>query len=61
MVFRGDCAYQFRKSNRTGIGFSIMNSNSVQLGGDRFSLDRYILYLFGPIGTGQKVDNNHVF
>jgi hypothetical protein len=26
--FRGDCAYQFRKSNRTAIGFSFINSNS---------------------------------
>jgi hypothetical protein len=29
IAFRGDCAYQFRKSNRTAIGFSFMNTNSV--------------------------------
>jgi hypothetical protein len=28
IVFRGDFAYQFRKSKRTAIGFSIMNSSS---------------------------------
>jgi hypothetical protein len=29
IVFAGDCAYQCRKSNRTAIGSSFMNSNSV--------------------------------
>jgi hypothetical protein len=28
IVFRGKCEYHFRKSNRTAIGYSFMNSNS---------------------------------
>jgi hypothetical protein len=31
IIFKGDCIYQFRKSNRRDIGFSFMTSNS---GGD---------------------------